>query len=202
MTEDLRYPLHWPQGWPRTLPENRQWWSRYKTTEDQAKRELLDSLRLLGAQDVILSTNVRVRADGLPYSGLKAPEDAGVAVYFTRDGLSVVLACDKYTKLGLNYRAIWHAVEGMRAIERSGVSELLERAFTGFAALPAAASTSSWRAELGFAEGQHVDRPAVILRFKELVKIRHPDQGGSNDDFMRLCGARDAAIREVEEKAG
>lgn len=202
MTEDLRYPLHWPAGWPRTPLQDRQWWSRYKVTEETAKRELLDSLRMLGAQDVILSTNVRLRVDGLPYTGAKAPDDAGVAVYFTRNKRAQVIACDKYTKLGLNYRAIGLAIEGMRAIERAGVSELLERAFMGFAALPAVTSPSSWRAEMGFAPDAKVGSVTVLERFRELVKIRHPDKGGSEEGFMRLCGARDEAMREIGAKAG
>jgi hypothetical protein len=37
----------------------------------------------------------------------------------------------------------------------------------------------------------------VLARYRELAKTRHPDVGGTNEEFVRLCGARDDALKEV-----
>jgi cytochrome c5 len=47
-----------------------------------------------------------------------------------------VIACDSYSTVRANMRAVGATVEALRAIQRHGATSLLERAFTGFAALP------------------------------------------------------------------
>ncbi|NJP11409.1 MAG: hypothetical protein HC866_19605 [Leptolyngbyaceae cyanobacterium RU_5_1] len=81
--ENLRYPLHYPLGWQRTKFPQR---SRFNPTRDrtfaECRDELLRQLNLLGASKVILSTNIPLRSDGLPYARFKIPDDKGVAAYF------------------------------------------------------------------------------------------------------------------------
>ena len=43
-------------------------------------QELIWELKRLGARGMVLSTNVELRQDGLPYSNRRRPEDPGVAV--------------------------------------------------------------------------------------------------------------------------
>lgn len=197
---DRRFPLCWPDGWKRTLNRTR---AKYKVSEEQAKRELLHSLYLLGASDVILSTNVRLRIDGLPLSNQRTPEDPGVAVYFQRGGKEQVIACDAWDLIGDNYRAIGLAVEALRAIERSGASELLDRAFTGFAALPppSTALVVNWRSELGLIGFRNPSREVIEAAYRAMSKSRHPDTGGSVESFRRLTEAREAAFRELDRGA-
>ena len=75
------YPLSWPATWPR-----KQWHERKRSSFAEhslavARDFVLDELRLLKAKNVIISTNVELRRDGLPRSGRRAPDDPGAAVY-------------------------------------------------------------------------------------------------------------------------
>ena len=47
------------------------------------------------------------------------------------------MAIDQYFRVADNLAAIAATLEAMRAIERHGGAEILDRAFTGFTALPA-----------------------------------------------------------------
>ena len=76
------YPLAWPTGWPRTLASDRER-SRFRkarAVDDQlsmsdATSRLIHECPLLGAVNLVVSTNVAVRRDGLPYARQKTPED-------------------------------------------------------------------------------------------------------------------------------
>jgi hypothetical protein len=85
----------------------------------------------------------------------------------------------------------------MRAIERHGGGQILERAFLGFAALPENAGRT-WREVLGIT----LERPTLQLvedRFRALVKMYHPDVTGEkeSDKFREITAARDAARMEL-----
>jgi hypothetical protein len=194
---DRRFPLCWPESWPRTPMGRRRQTSLFKVTEAAARAELIHSLKLFGARDIVLSTNIPLKRDGTLTNCPSVMADPGVAVYFWVNGGEKEIACDCYVKIGWNYRAIGMAIEGMRAIARSGVSEMTERAIAGFAALPERASPSSWREVLGIPPSENVTRDWAISRFKELAKSMHPDNGGTNEAFINLCWARDAAISEA-----
>jgi len=193
-----RYPLTWPEGWKRTSPGLRKA-SPYKVSETAARDELLHSLKLLGARNVVLSTNIRLRLDGLPLANQRAPEDPGVAVYWTRYGKDEVIACDTWKTIRENYRAIGLAVDALRQLERCGASEILARAFTGLAALPApqASKARTWRDVMGFHPFTKPSRDEIEARFRELVKDAHPDNGGTNEAFIELVEAKRRALEEV-----
>lgn len=78
------YPLAWPQGWPKTEWQKRKASSPFNTTFDRARRDLVNELRLLGATNVVISTNLPLRQDGYPYADAarRKIDDPGVAVYF------------------------------------------------------------------------------------------------------------------------
>lgn len=57
----------------------------------------------------------------------------------TNQEFSYVIACDQFKEVRLNMAAIVMTIKAIRQIERCGTSSLLERAFKGFSALPAAA---------------------------------------------------------------
>src|SRR5688572_13444432 len=81
---DQRYPLHWPAGWPRT-PGHLRAHSPFKgQTTDRAFRDLVDELGRLGARRIIISSNLKLRQDGMPYSQQPRNDDEGIAVYFVR----------------------------------------------------------------------------------------------------------------------
>jgi hypothetical protein len=126
------YPLSWPAGWPRAKrPEE----SRFKITFAKARDSLFKELQRMNAKEVILSTNVQLTRDGVPYARRNQPDDRGVAVYFKFKGRDMVFACDRWIKVGDNIQAVRKTIEALRGIERWGASDMLEKAFTGFVAL-------------------------------------------------------------------
>lgn len=194
MTIDA-YPLNWPSGWPRAKSRDR---SRFKTTFETARKELFRELGLMGVGDcnIILSTNLPLRRDGLPYSGQKpANGDVGVAVYFLRNKKQFVFACDRWDRIEDNMRAIQHSIAAIRGIERWGASDMLERAFTGFTALPAPESSkTSWWDVLGVARHSDIEFIEGVYRTK--MKKAHPDLGGSHEAAQRLNVAMEQARME------
>jgi hypothetical protein len=85
----------------------------------------------------------------------------------------------------------------MRAIDRHGGAEVLNRAFVGFLALPPSTSTTPWRDVLGFLPSDTLTSREVEARFKECIKGKHPDQGGDPEQFGQFIAARDAARLEL-----
>lgn len=196
MSDVERYPLYWPEGWQRT-PGARRREASYKVTFEKARTDLNKELRLLGARHVVLSTNIPLRKDGQPYANWREPEDPGVAVYWTLKGKPQVMACDKWSKVRHNLRAVGLAVGALRMLDRTGASEIMERAFQGFNALPSQGGEEHWRATLGFEPEDVVTLDTLRTRYHALVKKYHPDQGGSAEQFRKLQRAFEQAREEL-----
>ena len=181
------FPLHWPEGWPRTKnPQS----SRFDVSFAAARDGLMEQIRMLGGRYVVLSSNIELRRDGLPYANQPEPADKGVAVYFEWKGKQHVLACDRWNRIKDNMRALEKTVEAMRGIERWGASTMLERAFSAFVALPPAGDRKrSWREVLGFPPGAKPDRYGIDIAYRHKVKKAHPDAGGSSDAFTDLLAS-------------
>jgi hypothetical protein len=188
-----RYPLSWPTGQARTPPHLRRD-AQFSVDFGRARDDLLHELDLLGAKDIVLSTCIPLRRDGLPYSGMAEPEDPGVAVYFDRvkwisaekrdQRTPFVIACDSYRKVKWNTRAVGVTVEALRSIQRHGATSMLEQAFTGFAALPAKAAERPWWSVLGLPENATPDE--VRARYRELAAENHPDKGGDASRMVEI----------------
>lgn len=195
------YPLMWPVAWKRTRRENIRR-SRFGTYNNppsphRGTQALLNELRLLGATDVIISTNLQLRNDGLPYSGQRTPDDSGAAVYFTLGKKPRVLACDAWKTVGENLYAIAKHVEALRGQERWGVGTL-DQAFTGYAALPAETGTH-WTSVLGLR--LNATRDEINAKAREIIKrdALHPDSGnGDRAAYERIINAREQALAEME----
>jgi hypothetical protein len=189
------YPLAWPEGWPRT-PTAKQVDGRYHFkkvswrdgqrkpyTFAEARDALVAEVRKLGAAGAILSTNFVIsNTTGLPRSDRRAPEDQGVAIYFTRNGKPLAMACDRYTRAEENMNSLRLALDAMRQLERRGGGLMAEKAFTGFAALPA---PKRWWEILGV--GPDAD--------PQQIQAAHPDTGGSHAAMAELNAALDDARR-------
>lgn len=187
------YPLCWPVGQKRT---DKPTWSRFGShTLTQATKEVLLELDRMQCKDPIISTNIPLRKDGMPRADYqrRTITDYGVAVYFTRKGKQMVLACDKWDNIEDNLWAIARSIAAMRGLDRWGVSEVLERAFTGFTAIPESTRTKSCWDILGITPTK--DSTTIHARYRELAKEMHPDKGGSAAAFCELQDARDAAIK-------
>lgn len=190
------YPLHWPEGVPRTPLQAREH-SRFKVTPDRARRGLLQEIDrlVLGSEArgwrvnrdlIVISTNLRLRQDGEPMMSQRPPEDTGVAVYFERKGTRLSFACDRWRTIHDNMHAISKTIEALRGIERWGATDMLERAFKGFEALPGP-GTENWSQVLGVLP--HTPTIDVRRAYHRLRKLHHPDHGGNAGDFGRILDA-------------
>lgn len=189
------YPLDWPMDYKRT-PAHKKKYSQFKNTLGAARDYLKDEVRRLGGKNLIISTNIPVKNNGDLYAdhGRYKIEDPGVAIYFDWNGKHILMCCDQYFKVWENITALAKAIEAIRGLERWGVSEFLERAFTGFKALPehTEAEQSIWKI-LGLTE-KPMHAETIKHAFYEQSKICHPDkQGGSHEAFTKLQQAYEKA---------
>jgi hypothetical protein len=187
------FPLAWPSNRQRT-PSSRRSRSRFDTTFAVARDELLREISRLRGKSVVLSTNVALRNDGLPYANQRNPDDCGVAVYFVDSkGRGKCFACDRWDKVEDNMHAIRKTIEALRGIERWGSGEDMEAAFSGFAALPAPAQSKCWYHVL---ECRSDDAWATIVtQYRRLTNLRHPDRGGSTEAMQELNRAYEQVKR-------
>jgi hypothetical protein len=202
------YPLAWPPGRPRT-PSHKRVPSNFDTSFARARDQLLREIKILvratrtpTSREVIVSTNIPVRMDGLPYA-LRAGRllDPGVAVYFDYAGQARAFACDRWTAVEDNLHAICKTIDALRGIARWGTGDMMDAAFAGFTALPSPGNSRHaarpWRQVLHFQPGEMPELTAVRDRYRRFASINHPDKGGQDAYMSELNVARDAAEREL-----
>jgi hypothetical protein len=197
MTE--AYPLQWPQGWPRTTPYARDNDHRFRSksgrlTVGRARDQLVDELRLLGAKDIVVSSNVPTRPDGLLYGDQRYVDDPGIAVYFTFKKKKLVMARDGFVSIAGNLRSLGLAIEGLRQLERHGGSLMLERAFEGFLAITPPDWKKPWREVFGIKPDWTGD---ITQLYRTKARTQHPDAGGSDTLMAELNVAYEEARREL-----
>lgn len=219
------FPLCWPEGWPRTPGHKRKAGSQFRSgsafsgfgdqrtytgmrqvTFSKASSMLFEEMGRLKATGLVISTNARTRQDGGVYAtdAEKRYDDPGVAIYFTYKGKPMVMAQDAYDGLASNLRSLGLAVEHMRGLERHGGGQMMERAFSGFAALPPPEGSKPkrpWFVVMGYpldpAEREDLSLPEIEARYRNLAKKRHPDvEGGSHDAMTELGQAWEDARGE------
>lgn len=198
MTPRDAFPLTWPDRYPRR-PASTRIVGQFKVTFAQARDELMMELERLGAVDVIISSDVPVRRDGLPLASSREPADPAIAVYFDWKRRSYVFACDHFAWVTHNLRAVGLTIASIRAIARYGATEMMEQAFTGFAALPAAGRDKPWWEVLGVTD--RATEAEVKAAFRELMKIHHPDRGGDTARSAEVTEAHQRALKDLERRA-
>jgi len=182
------YPLTWPPGRPRMkYPEP----SNFDVTLGKAIQDVRAEVDRLGGRGLIISSNLQLRRDGLPYANSSQPEDRAVAVYFKYKGKPMCFACDRWNRVEDNMRAIAKTIDALRGIARWGTGDMIEQAFTGFAALPA---PESWWQVLGLS-GPNVPREEIEQVHRRLAMQHHPDRGGDADKMARINRARDIGMQ-------
>ncbi len=212
------YPLCWPVGWQRTPQQDRAearfskgrrnrsgYYSGYArgASMTAARRSFFEEIDRLGATDVVLSTNIELRRDGLPCANRRTPTDTGVAVYFNLDGAQQCIPCDRWNRVADNLYAIAKTIEALRGIDRWGAKDMVSAAFTGFQALPEVGGTggsASWWVELGI-DALERDPEAIRAAYKTRARATHPDTGGSDEEFHRVQEAFRMALDVCREAA-
>lgn len=148
--------------------------------------------------DLIISTNVELRLDGLPYSNRRPPKDPGVCAYFTLDGIHIALPCDTFDRVEDNVAAIAGHINADRRQERYGVGKTKDR-FAGFPGLPAAGegTGSAWWEILGVE--MTATRDEIKKAFRIKAKDVHPDKNNNNRaqwDVLEIALRQGLAARE------
>lgn len=209
MSEITRYPLCWPDNVARTAPHVRGCPRFDLHTIAEGVQFVIDEITRLNGltaaynpdDRTIISTNLKTKNDGTPYSNLGEPSDGGVAVYFflkfIRNGKrlerQVVLTCDKWNRVGYNLWAIGKDIEAQRGRGRWGCTNL-EQAFRGYTAIPERCGGGSWWDILG------IPANAYEIHIKDAYRTRaqteHPDKGGSHERWTRLQEAYEQAMSQ------
>jgi hypothetical protein len=194
------YPLQWPEGWKRT-PATARTTARFGKASRHSKyggytpgraltiAEAVERVRAeltrmqVSDNDLVINSDLKLRLDGLPMSNQREPEDPGAAVYWrdaSRDGWPMrCMAIDRYDRVADNLAAIAATLDAMRAIERHGGAEILNRAFTGFTAIED--QSKPWHVVLGVPA--HASTNDVRDAYKRARSTTHPDRGGNAEDF-------------------
>lgn len=186
------YPLAWPIGRPRSRSQQR---SQFKVSHDVALRDLSFEVERLGGSNMVITTNVELRLDGLPRAGRGTPMDRGVAVYFEYKKKPMCFACDRWESITENIRAIGQTVGALRGIERWGTGSMIEQAMQGFTALPA--PEQAWQV-LGVKHD--ASRQEIEAAHRRLASEFHPDRysGDAGEKMARINRARDQLLEQFE----
>ena len=197
MSAVTAYPLTWPDGWPRAkhrASDNRFGSRVYSLTTSRAADQLYAELKKLGADKVIVSSNIPVRRDGTMYGDNRRQDDPGIAVYFHFKKRPMVMARDAYVSVAGNLRSLTLAVMAMRQLARHGGDQMMERAFTGFVAIAPPDWKKPWREVFGVKPDWVGDVRAL---FRDKARNRHPDAGGSDQLMAELNIAYEEAKAEL-----
>jgi len=190
------YPLCWPDGKQRI--EHRQL-SRFDTSFAVARDNCYNQIRMLGGKNIVISTNIPLRRDGLPYAvySRRHVDDPGVAVYFDYKGDQKCFCCDKWVDAGDNIHAVGKTIEALRGISRWGTGDMVDAAFRGFDALPPhthedtvfAMSQVDYFTDCNTAQDTRA-------RKRSLSREMHPDKGGNPDEFMLMIKQFERKMKE------
>lgn len=170
------YPLTWPQMFPRMKVREK---GRFSTTLAGALKNVQTSLDLFAKDSgkkleyLVISSNVTL--------GAHKPADAGVAVWFTWDGLQVCIAVDRYNSVEGNLQAIHHIIEARRVELRHGTLALVRATFQGFLSLPAPTGRNWWDV---LERKRDASQDVIKTQYRRLSRDHHPDKPGGSTEKM------------------
>lgn len=192
------FPLHWPVGHSRSKEKIN---SRFKVTMDKAQRFLRSEIERLRGTDLIISTNVPVKNNGLLYSDWmrRKIDDPGAAIYFKYNGKDVAMCCDQYERVWENIYALAKGIEAIRGMQRWGASDFIDRAFTGFKALPESVVSDTWNNILEI--DPHASYSEIKQAYFKKAKTAHPDAGGNADLFNKIATAFNQAKAQLKKES-
>jgi len=204
------FPLQWPEGWTRTKYSSRTY-PKFVSSLVEDRDAIIRRLQRRGGANIVITSQLPLNTKGLPYAG--PVEDPGIAVYWFEGKIDKarterVLACDRWIRVSDNMRAIAKSLAALDGIDRWGASQVVERAFAGFAALPPGSSGTiatpthrPWREVLG-GEWPALERADTLAiaksRHRKAIAEAHPDRGGDPARAAEL----NAAMAEAEAELG
>lgn len=182
------YPLAWPDHIERSKSREK---GSFKTPLKTALGNVKTSVNLFARdsgkklESLVISSNVTL--------GNEKPDDPGVAIWFTWDGMQLAIPVDRYASVEANLQAIYHVMEARRTELRHGTLALVRATFRGFLSLPAPSGKPkrAWWEVFGLS--MNATKAEAISAFRDLAKKIHPDQGGNQEDMDELLKARDEA---------
>ena len=200
MSEPTTHPLCWPEGWRRIVAANRK---NPQFRQDgkplsvaTACDRVEEQLEQFNASNVVISTNIEPTLSGRPRSSKPEPADPGVAVYWEVKGQKRCMAIDRYVTVAGNLAALAATLDAMRAIDRHGSAEILDRAFTGFAQLPPPSSEAWW---VVLDLERNAKEETIRSKARLLLGRYHPDSPYANpEEYERVQTARDQALEALK----
>lgn len=207
------FPLQWPEGHPRSQYRHT---PKFGTQFVEDREAVHRYLRKRGGSNIVITSNLPLNSKGQPYEAglIGGGGDTGVAVWWVEKGREQVIACDHWMRAAQNLSAIERTLTALRALDRYGCTQVVEKAFAGFAALPGAGETSQgipmpaapkkWHEVLDVTElytsGTLADADLLAIvkqRHRERIKLHHPDVGGDPAIAAELNAAMAAAEQEL-----
>lgn len=191
-------PLHWPLGFTRTTNPKR---APFKCTLGGARDGVLNQIRLMKeTKNVIISSNMPLKANGDMYATKISLTDHGAAVYFTWKGVNYTIACDQWDRFEHNMQAIRKTLEAMRGLDRWGCSDMLARSFAGFTAIPEKVEVHHKTANDVLGVPEAATKEQITRAYRAKAKVVHPDvQGGDGRQFNELTDAYDAMMKKLKQ---
>lgn len=181
-------PIDWPPGFDRTPPEQRENTTKFDVGYRRTKQDIKKEIERM--------TVDKWRLDDVTGSG----GDPSVVLRWQKDGVDYAVGCDTYTTKGDNLREayLWLSETRMRGTRPvvTGESEFAA------ARLPPGDDTtviaSDRRTPPHEILGVAPDAPAATVKgaYRELLKERHPDHGGSTAAFHELQEAKEALLND------
>lgn len=190
------FPLDWPLGYKRT--KYRKGSKFGEKPPDTIQKMLWAELNKLRAKKIVVSSNVPLRRDGQIYSEYltKKIEEPGIAVYFAYNERDVVVCCDQYEYPWENMLALAKGIENIRGLSRWGISEFMDRAFSGFKAIPQEANQQEWFVVLGV--NKNSGEQEIKTAYRKLAQVHHPDLGGTSAMFDRVTKAYQDGLKFIK----
>jgi len=196
--------VDWPNGFVRTLPEQREPNNSFRVTLSTALDELENEFERLGADSHHFSTAMPQRkTDSRPYANATHPDDPGVAAYWVMDGEQYAVACDEFTRVRDNARSIGLYIREKRKMQSRPV--VTGRPEFSNARLPSGDDGDPAEA---FDRPDHeivgVDPDASEKEIRRSaraeIKAAHPDTAGTSEyEVVRVKSARDRLLGDDTE---
>ena len=209
MGDITKWPLCWPDNIARTPPHQRTHARFGDWSIASATSFVLQEINRLNGNphwsddgSIIISSNLRYKRDGTPFSDQAEPADPGIAIYFElqfeRGGKihkrPVVLSCDRWNRVAWNIYAVGKDIEAQRGRHRWGCTNV-EQAFRGYLAIPERTGGQSWWEVLGILSTASETEVRDAFRVKALTE--HPDKGGTQSGWLKLQEALEQALSRV-----